>query len=51
MNVPILITGSLPGQEADNPAVMTTHNLAALCENRPPRPRSSRPCWRTTASA
>ncbi len=33
MNVPILITGSLPGQEADNPAVMTTHNLAALCEN------------------
>lgn len=33
LNVPILITGSLPGQEADNPAVMTTHNLAALCEN------------------
>jgi processive 1,2-diacylglycerol beta-glucosyltransferase len=33
MNVPLLITGSLPGQEADNPAVMTTHNLAALCEN------------------
>ena len=33
MNVPILITGSLPGQEADNPAVMTNHDLAALCEN------------------
>lgn len=33
MNVPLLITGSLPGQEADNPAVMITHNLAALCEN------------------
>ncbi len=31
--MPLLITGSLPGQEADNPAVMTTHNLAALCEN------------------
>ena len=28
-----LITGSLPGQEADNPAVMTSHNLAALCAN------------------
>lgn len=33
MNVPILITGSLPGQEADNPAVMTTHNLAVFCDN------------------
>lgn len=33
LNVPLLITGSLPGQEADNPAMMIAHNLGVLCEN------------------
>lgn len=33
LNVPLMITGSLPGQEADNPALMITHNLGILCEN------------------
>lgn len=32
MNVPILITGSLPGQEEDNPALMVSHNLGVVCE-------------------
>ena len=31
--VPLIITGSLPGQEADNPAVMVSHNLGVVCEN------------------
>lgn len=33
LGVPLMITGSLPGQEADNPALMISHNLAILCEN------------------
>lgn len=33
LNVPVLITGSLPGQEADNPALMVSHNLGVVCEN------------------
>ncbi|MBR2571451.1 MAG: glycosyltransferase [Clostridia bacterium] len=33
MNVPLVITGSLPGQEADNPALMISHNLGVVCEN------------------
>ncbi len=31
--VPLVITGSLPGQEADNPALMITHNLGILCQS------------------
>ena len=33
LGVPLMITGSLPGQEADNPALMISHNLGILCEN------------------
>ena len=33
LGVPLVITGSLPGQEADNPAVMVSHNLGVVCEN------------------
>lgn len=33
LNIPLMITGSLPGQEADNPAMMIAHNLGVLCEN------------------
>lgn len=33
LGVPLVITGSLPGQEADNPAMMVSHNLGVLCEN------------------
>ena len=32
LGVPLMITGSLPGQEADNPALMISHNLGILCE-------------------
>lgn len=31
MNVPIIVTGSLPGQEADNPTLVAKHNLGVLC--------------------
>lgn len=30
MNIPILVTGSLPGQEADNPILIEKHNLGVL---------------------
>ncbi len=33
LGVPLVITGSLPGQEADNPAMMVAHNLGVVCEN------------------
>ncbi len=33
LGVPLVITGALPGQEADNPAVMVSHNLGVICEN------------------
>ncbi|MEF9895151.1 MAG: glycosyltransferase [Clostridia bacterium] len=33
LGVPLVITGSLPGQEADNPALMVSHNLGVVCEN------------------
>ncbi len=33
MGVPLMITGCLPGQEADNPALMVTHNLGVLCQS------------------
>lgn len=31
--VPLIITGCLPGQEADNPAMMVSHNLGVICES------------------
>ena len=33
LNVPLLITGALPGQEAENPAVMVAHGLGVVCEH------------------
>ena len=33
MGVPLMITGSLPGQESDNPALVVTHNLGVVCGN------------------
>ncbi|NLG24142.1 MAG: glycosyltransferase [Clostridiales bacterium] len=30
-NVPVLITGALPGQEADNPSLMERHHLGVMC--------------------
>jgi processive 1,2-diacylglycerol beta-glucosyltransferase len=33
MNAPILITGALPGQEADNPSLIVAHNLGVLCQS------------------
>lgn len=33
LGVPLIITGSLPGQEADNPALMVSHNLGVMCDN------------------
>lgn len=31
MNVPLIITGALPGQEAENPALVRDHNLGVVC--------------------
>lgn len=31
LGLPLIITGSLPGQEADNPAMMVAHNLGVIC--------------------
>lgn len=33
LGIPLLITGSLPGQEADNPAFVVSHNLGIVCSN------------------
>ncbi|MDO4548280.1 MAG: glycosyltransferase [Clostridia bacterium] len=33
LGLPMVITGSLPGQEADNPAMMIAHNLGVICSN------------------
>ncbi|MGI6173164.1 MAG: MGDG synthase family glycosyltransferase [Christensenellales bacterium] len=33
MNLPIMIIGALPGQEADNPALLAAHNLAITCDS------------------
>jgi processive 1,2-diacylglycerol beta-glucosyltransferase len=32
-NIPIVITGALPGQEEDNPIFAEKHNLGIICEN------------------
>lgn len=31
MNLPLIITGALPGQEQDNPPMMANHDLGMLC--------------------
>lgn len=31
MNLPLIITGALPGQERDNPPMMANHDLGVLC--------------------
>ena len=32
MNLPLIVTGALPGQEQDNPQLIANHNLGVVCE-------------------
>lgn len=32
MNLPLVVTGALPGQERDNPQLITRHNLGVICD-------------------